>query len=388
MDYNTLDVVVGAVVLLAASGGYRAGLVARAAAWAGIGLGVVGATWVLPQVMARAEGDTSLFLPILGAGVLSLGASVGGGLGQVVGYRLRRLLPPGPLRSADRVGGGAMGALAVFIGLWLLLPILVEIPGGVAQQARRSVLARAVNALAPERPDAIESLRKFVGSGRVPQVFESLRPAPDTGPLPTTTPVPPEVLERVRRSTVKIESQGCGALHSGSGFAAATDLVVTNAHVVAGADRVRVLRPDGRRLTASVVAFDDNRDLALLRVPGLGQTPLPIARSAAGQQGAVLGHPGGQNAVRIAPAAVRDKGPAVGRDIYGDDVTRRLVLFLAARLAQGDSGAPMVNEGGQVIGVAFAIAPDRPNTAYALADEELRTVLSAPRNPGSGACIR
>jgi S1-C subfamily serine protease len=387
MDFNTLDVVVVAGMLLAALGGYRAGLLARAGSWVGIGGGIAVAASLLPSVLQKIQGNSTLVMPVVSAMVLSIGASLGGMVGQLIGSRLRSLLPK-TLQGADRAGGAAAGTLSILIGLWLLLPVLAEIPGGLASATRNSLIARAVEKAAPNRPQAIEQLRKFVGNARFPQVFEALRPAPDTGPVPTSTGVPPAVLERVRRSTVKVESTGCGAIHAGSGFAIAPDTIVTNAHVVAGGQTIRVLRPDGRRLTATVTNFNDDRDLAILRVPGLGEPSLAIGRSAAGQQGAVLGHPNGQDALRIAPAAVRQKGPALGRDIYGQDTTRRTVLFLASRLAQGDSGSAVVDTTGAVIGVAFAIAPDRPDTAYALADEELRGALTERPKPGSGACER
>jgi S1-C subfamily serine protease len=87
---------------------------------------------------------------------------------------------------------------------------------------------------------------------------------------------------------------------------------------------------------------------------------------------------------------VRDKVTAVGRDLYDEHETRRQVLILAADLAPGDSGAALVDPTGTVVGVAFAIAPDRPGTSYALDTSELRAALSAPRRAGTdtGDCLR
>jgi S1-C subfamily serine protease len=205
---------------------------------------------------------------------------------------------------------------------------------------------------------------------------------------PAAVAVPTAVLQGAIASTVKIESQGCGVTREGSGFTVAPQVVVTNAHVVAGATRVDAFEPDGARRSASIVTFDDNRDLAVLSVAGLDEPPMAIAEPSVGTDGAVLGHPEGQDAVRAAPAAVREQILAVGRDIYGDDVTTRDVLVLAASLAPGDSGAPMIDPAGRVVGVAFAVAPDRPATAYALSDAELRAVLDAPRVSGAGgACM-
>jgi S1-C subfamily serine protease len=84
---------------------------------------------------------------------------------------------------------------------------------------------------------------------------------------------------------------------------------------------------------------------------------------------------------------VRQVASAVGRDIYGQDRTRREVLFLAASLRPGDSGSAFIDADGKVAGVAFAIAPDRPGTAYALDDSELRAALATPRQLGVGPCV-
>jgi S1-C subfamily serine protease len=194
---------------------------------------------------------------------------------------------------------------------------------------------------------------------------------------------------RVSASTVQIEGIACRFERDGSGFTVAPDLVVTNAHVVAGQQRTIVVRPDGRRLRAQVTVFDPVRDLALLAVPGLGQAPLPLADGRVGTTVAVFGHPEGQTRLEISPAAIRQQVNALGPDLYQLGVTRRAVYVLAAELAPGDSGGGLVNADGHVVGVAFAISPDDRETAYALAVSELRSVLAAAREaPAStGPCI-
>jgi S1-C subfamily serine protease len=186
-----------------------------------------------------------------------------------------------------------------------------------------------------------------------------------------------------------VESVACDRQQDGSGFTVAAELVVTNAHVVAGERRTSIVRPDGRRLPATVTVFDPNRDLALLRVPGLNLQALPIGTATVGETGAVFGHPGGQDRVEISPAVIRQQVQALGRDLYDSQVTRRQIYVLAADLEPGDSGGGLVDPGGTVVGVAFAIAPDRPGTAYALTTAELQPVLAAPRlGPAdAGPCL-
>ncbi len=132
------------------------------------------------------------------------------------------------------------------------------------------------------------------------------------------------------------------------------------------------------------------RDLAVLSVPGLGLEPLTIGARDVGAVGAVYGHPGG-GALVTSPARIEDRITAVGRDIYGDRRTERDVFVLAADIHPGDSGGALVDDQGQVVGVAFAIDPGRPGTAYALADTELRAALTErgtrTRAVSTGPCL-
>jgi S1-C subfamily serine protease len=184
-----------------------------------------------------------------------------------------------------------------------------------------------------------------------------------------------------------VEGLACNRVQDGTGFVVGPDLVATNAHVVAGESDTEVVRDDGSRATATVVAFEPERDIALLRVRGMNRPPLPLGESSLGATGGVFGHPGG-GPLRIAPFAVASQLHATGRDIYGTSLTTRDILELRSGLRPGDSGSPLVDPAGAVVGVAFAIAPDKPDVAYALAMSELQAVLDAPRGPevGTGAC--
>jgi S1-C subfamily serine protease len=384
---NLLDLVIGVALLSALLGGYRAGLVARVASWIGALAGFLLALRLLPELLRRIDTLAPLTKLLLTLAALLLGAALGGALGEAAGSALRRAVPP-PARILDHLGGAVVGVLGLLLVLWLLLPVVAQVPGQAARLARNSAILGALDDTLPRPPDATVALQRLMGDTRFPDVFEDLRPAPDIGPPPSEVPVAAGVVAKAVASTVNIESEGCGGLHEGSGFVVAPDVVVTNAHVVAGGDVVRARRPDGRLVRARIVMFDDDRDLAVLEVRGLGLASLPVGEAAEGMAGAVLGYPGGQNTVRVAPAIVRQDQPTVGRDIYGQDRIERQVLFLAANLRPGDSGSALIDGDGRVIGVAFAIAPDRPGTAYALDDSELRAALAAPRAAGAGGpCI-
>lgn len=384
---NLLDILLLVGLVAAAVGGWRVGLVARGASWAGIGLGLWATTITVPWALRVSSGSDAVTRLGIALVTLTLTVGLGMALGDVVGWWLRRAVARTVFGPLDRAAGVVAGVAGLLVLVWFLTPAAAEVPGPVSQQVRGSAIVGLIRDLTPPPPDPMEALGRLVGGHRFPQVFEDLRPAPDTGPPPEQIPVPPEVVAAATASTVNVEVIGCGARFEGSGFTVRPDEVVTNAHVVAGADAVRVRRPDGQVLDATVVVFDDDRDLAILHVPGLGQQPLPLGRASPGTEGATIGYPGGQDQPRVEPVTVRDRRPTIGRDIYDEDRVTREVLFLAARLRQGDSGSPVIDAQGRVVGVVFAISPDRPTTAYALDSSELEAILGAPRQPGAGRCM-
>ena len=122
------------------------------------------------------------------------------------------------------------------------------------------------------------------------------------------------MLSTAEASTVKVKGAACGRNQEGSGWAVAPDLVVTNAHVVAGepAGQTSVLLPDGTTKPATVVLYNSDVDLALLSVPGLGERPLPLGTGGKGQSGAVLGHPNGQDPLAVPARLHRHRGHGAG----------------------------------------------------------------------------
>jgi S1-C subfamily serine protease len=385
---SLFDLVVIALVAGLAVGGYRLGFVARVTSWIGLGLGIAVAAAAAPALLDVLRGPdpgSNLLIVTL---IFAVIASLGGALGATLGATLRRSIPFGPARQLDHAAGAVAGGLGAVVLVWLLLPAVQDATPEISRQVRNSAIARALDRIGPQAPKSLQALRQRVSEANFPKVFDELAPTPRTGAPPVGQVLAPAVQARVKASTVRVSGVACGRLMEGSGFAAAPDIIVTNAHVVAGVRRATVLRPDGRRLGAQVELFDPQRDLAVLSVPGLGDAPLSVASAGVGDRGAVFGHPEGQVEVDVQPYRVDDRRTAVGRDLYNSAVTRRDVLFLAARLAPGDSGGAVVNESGSVVGVAFAIAPDEPATAFALSDKELRPVLATPRRGavGTGPC--
>jgi hypothetical protein len=384
---NLFDIVLVLLAISAAVGGYRLGFVARATSWLGLAIGFVVGYVLVPRVAPEVQDAGQLTVTFVAVGLLVGASLIGLSLGFVLGSRLHSELQGGTARRADQVAGGAIGIVGVLVLLWLLLPILGHVPGTLARQARGSTIAQEVSQRFPDPPDTMAALRRVVGDDPFPQVFDALRPAPDTGEVPAESGLSTGVANEVVQSTVKVTGQACSRIQEGSGFFVDDDLVVTNAHVVAGEDETEVELADGRVLAADVVAFDPARDLAVLRTDGTAPA-LTLREAAVGDTGGVFGHPGG-GGLEISPFRVADQITASGRDIYDRSGTQREVLVLASDLAPGDSGSALVDPQGQVVGVAFAVAPDEAGVAYALDISELEAVLAGDlgRTRDTGDCL-
>jgi S1-C subfamily serine protease len=379
---NLLDLVLACVIVGAAYAGFRLGFVARALSWAGLAIGVTVAVLFVDDLVSALDDEPARSRLVAALAFVFVLATLGQVVGYAIGTAIRHRLPAQPaLRTGDRVGGAITGALGVLVGLWLLVPALTSAPGWPARAARDSQIVRFVDRVAPSPPAASLTLGRLVGEAPFPEVFDAFEGPTDVGPAPTGG-LAPDVSAQVERAVVKVEGQACDQIQNGSGFVAADGVVVTNAHVVAGEDRTTVQTRDGRRLDAVVVAFDGDRDLAVLRVDDLDLAPLPRADAAVDDVGAVYGHPGG-GALRAAPARIADLVTARGTDIYRTGRTDRSVYVLAAALQPGDSGGPLVDQQGRVVGVAFAIDPGAAGTAYALTGAELDAALGPAVVSGS-----
>jgi S1-C subfamily serine protease len=381
---DTLDLIVIALAVAAGVGGWRLGFVARSASWVGMGIGIYVATRVIP-VLGRSEEDPQRLL-LLGMAILFAGAIVGQVVGLLIGARLRTVIRSQPVVTADRVGGAAAGTFGVLVAFWFLLPTLAQTPSWPSEQARDSQIATFIHDHFPEAPDTTQALRRVLG----PRVFEGFGPALPLGPPPAESGLTTAQANRIADSTVKVEAPACSRIQDGSGVVIGDGLIVTNAHVVAGSKHPTVFRQDGEELDATVVAFDPDRDVAILRVPDIKRPALPMGDGSfsVGGVGAVFGHPLG-GPLTLSPFKVAEDTRARGFDIYDQGRTTRHILVLSSNLAPGDSGGALVDPRGTVEGVAFAIAPDQPNVAYALALDEVQPVLASAGTTAvnTGPCI-
>lgn len=344
-----------------------------------------------PQVLDYA--DTTFSRAVLSM-VVTLGlaftlASLGEYFGSLLKSRIRNLMP---VNKADAVLGSVAGGITLLGGVWLLSSVLGGLPAPSIQQSlQRSAIITALNRSLPSAPNVISGIGHLINPNGFPDVFAGLerRPLQPDTPLPSLGELQPAV-QKTRTSIVKLEGRGCGGIVEGSGFVAAKDIIITNAHVVAGVKRPSVIDTNGAH-DATVIWFDPNLDVAIVRTSGLAGSPLAMdaTRLEAGTPGVVVGYPGGRG-FTASPATVLDQFTATGRDIYGRTTTRRNILELRADIIPGNSGGPLINKDGTVIGLIFAESVSYEDIGYALTLQPVVSALEQSRTRtqpvATGAC--
>ena len=182
-------------------------------------------------------------------------------------------------------------------------------------------------------------------------------------------------VDEIAQSVVRVESLPCGRNGVGSGTAVGDDVVVTNAHIVAGStDDVSIRTWDDRLLPGVVVGFDPERDLALVQVDDLDVPTASFGEPERGLAATIIARPGGLEGAFLETRIVRLFN-ATGDDIYGEGDVARRALELEADVVPGVSGGGVFTEKGELIGVVFAESRRRDSTSYAVDAGEIVAFL-------------
>lgn len=391
---NVADVAVVLVAVLAAFRGWRLGFLGQAFELGGGFIGLLIGLAVAPAIAGATTEGAGVEGVAISLVVIFVALSIGQTAGYLVGHRFGSIARRARLGAWDSGFGIGFGVVVTLISYWLVGSLLVQGPSHqLARSLRQSSLLKVLNRVS-EPPDLLARVRQYLDTSGFPQVFIGL-PRP-IGP-PVRLPSEPQArraIEAADQSTVRIVVTACDSTQLGSGWAAADDVVVTNAHVVAGGREVSVEDGSGSH-AATVVVFDPDIDVAVLRVPGLDVPALSLTSQPfdRGQPGATLGYPGTSNGrLVVRRAAVQARFEAIGRDIYGRDRVSREVYELRAGIAQGDSGGPFVLPSGVVAGVVFAASTTDGDTGYALTGAEVEDEVAAGKQRteavSTGSCTR
>jgi S1-C subfamily serine protease len=241
------------------------------------------------------------------------------------------------------------------------------------------VLAQ-VNDFAPDWLKTVpKRLSSLLDTSGLPQVLEPFSRTPVVAvAAPDAALANSQEVAAAQPSVVKIRAiaPSCQKVLEGSGFVLSPDRVMTNAHVVAGANSVTV-EASGNPYDATVVSYDPTVDIAILSVPHLPPGPLAFANTpvTSGTEAIVMGYPGGGGFVAT-PARIRELIELSGPDIYRSATVNREVYTVRASVEQGNSGGPLIDLNGQVLGVVFGAAVDDNDTGFVLTAKEVAAQLS------------
>lgn len=389
---NWLDIIIVAFLIASLLRGLEVGFVRQFFSTAGFIGGLLFGAWLQGRLITLVDTPASkailaVFI-VLGCALALMAA------GEYIGMRLKlKLKETRLIDRVDRVTGSLLAIVTILAVVWLAAAMFRTVPSDTWNRAiGGSRIIGTLNENLPPAPNVISSLGHLINPNVFPQVFTGMEPRLQTdAPLPELGDLRYAV-ETARESIVKLQGQGCGGIVEGSGFVATDGLVVTNAHVVAGVSEPMVIDRSGA-LDATVVWFDPELDLAILRTDGLAGEPLELdPRSVpAGTGAVVLGYPQGQG-FTVSPAAVLDSFTARGRDIYNQRVTERNVYAVNADVRRGNSGGPLLDAEGAVIGVIFAQSTTQNNVGYALTPDQVTPALERStdrhRAVDTGRCAR
>jgi len=365
---TVLDWGIVAFTLALAMWGYRQGLIVGTLTLCGFAIGAFVGSRLGPLLLN--QGSESPYAPLCAA----LGALLGGALMAValesfaLGLRAKLVRGRG-LHLADGAGGAALIA-SVALGLvWVFGAVALHAPGTARLRAdvQQSLILRSLNDVLPPSGPILQALN------RVDPAPSIVGPAAPVAPPNPRTASDPDV-EAAGAAVVRVLGTACGLGVEGSGWVAAPGIVVTNAHVVAGEDDTTVTTQDGASLEATPIYYDPENDLALLRVdaelPSLSIAPGPRS----GDAGAILGFPE-NGPYAVAPARLGDTRDTIAEDSYGRGPIHRVIVSLRGSVRSGNSGGPIVDTRGRVMGTVFATTTSGAPGGFAVPDDRVEAAL-------------
>lgn len=389
-----LDIAILAVAFVAAVSGWRSGALGSLLSFIGVLLGAVAGVLLAPHLVAHITSERGKLFATL---FLILGLVVIGEVaGVVLGRAVRGAIHSGTIRFFDSVIGVAVQLVVVLVAAWLLATPLTASTAqpSLAAAVRGSRVLAEVNQYAPPWLKTVpKRLSTLLDTSGLPQVLEPFSHTPVAAvAAPDAALADNPVVASTEPSVVKIRAiaPSCQKVLEGTGFVLSPDRVMTNAHVVAGANSVTV-ESNGNPYDATVVSYNPTIDIAILAVPNLPPGPLAFddAPAKPGTNALVMGYPGGGGFVAT-PARIREIIELSGPDIYRNATVNREVYTIRASVEQGNSGGPLIDLKGKVLGVVFGAAVDENDTGFVLTAKEVSSQLAnigdtAP--VATGACV-
>jgi S1-C subfamily serine protease len=383
LQVTELDWIIVAFAAILAGFGFRRGFIVGVLSFAGFAIGAFLGTRLGPLLLP--QGSASPYSPAFGlVGAILGGAILAGGM-EGLGLIVRRALVIPGMGLFDGFAGAALGAALALGIVWIVAAVVAQAPSQDALRLdiQRSAILRELNILLPP-------------SGPVLNALSRLDPLPSiAGPSPDVSAPSPRIahapgVRTASRSVVRVLGTACGLAIEGSGWVAEPDVIVTNAHVVAGEQDTTVeVAGDSPNLPARVIAFDPRDDVAVLEVSELGLPRLSLVPDPpSGSSGAILGYPR-DGPFNVQPGRIGRTQNVLTEDAYGNGPITRLLTPLRGLVRPGNSGGPLVDSAGNVLTTDFAgTVSGGPHGGYGVANVTVSRVLGeANARAGTGARV-
>jgi S1-C subfamily serine protease len=383
---TTLDWIIVAFVVLLAFYGYMQGFLVGALSLGGFVVGAFVGTRLATLLVPH--GDHSRYAPLFGLlGALLAGGVLATGL-EGIGVRARSALRLPGLRTVDGVLGAGLTA-CVGLGIaWIIGAVALQSAGPSTLRAdiQRSVILQKLNEILPPSGPILDALARV-------DPLPAVRGPSAQVPKPDRAILGAPAVRTAEPSVVRILGTACGLGVEGSGWVAAPDIVVTNAHVVAGeTDTTVQVGGNPPSLPAQVMDFDPHDDVAILRVPNLNKPSLQLAsHPTLGTSVAILGYPL-DGPFDAEPGRIGQTQAVSTENAYGNGPVTRSITSLRGLVRPGNSGGPLISASGQVQGTVFAaITGGSPSPGgMAVPNSVVATQLAIGKSRsapvGSGSC--
>ena len=382
-----VDVIVLGLALVAGVSGWRHGLAVALLSFVGVLGGAVLGVRLAPLLAAGVDNPSTRI--VLSVAVVVLLVALGETTGVYFGRRIRDRLTGNRTLQLDSTLGSILQAVTVVVAAWLVaLPLASASFPALAAGVRSSEVLTAVDSVMPAAAKALPGeLRSLLNNSGFPDVTNPFQETPisevgEPNPALAQSPVVNDIADSVLK--IRGRAPSCSRQLEGTGFVIGPELVMTNAHVVAGTDETGVEITRRNRiveLEAEVVLYDPQVDVAVLRVPDLDAEPLQFdpAPAQPGEDSVVVGYPL-DGPFTATAGKVRQQINLKGPDIYEAGEVTRDVYTIRAVVRSGNSGGPMIDTQGNVIGVVFGAALDNQETGFVLTVAQVAPAVQAAAN--------
>jgi S1-C subfamily serine protease len=385
LGLNWIDALIVLILAVAVYASVRSGFLRLTLVLAGFFGALLLGGWLFPKLLKPI--DDKAVLALMNGNLVLIFAVYAGFKGYDLGRRWHWSL--NRWRWLESLAGVTIGSLAVLACIWLLAAAICTLPfAGLSNSVNSALIVQKLDERLPPVPSVFNRFSQLINPNTPPRVFIKEQP----GASLAGSPMPPasSAVIKAGESVIRVTSFGCGGLTGGSGFAIGPDLIITNAHVIAGVKRP-IVKYGARSFEAVPILFDANQDLAMLRVSGLNAAPLKLTNQdlVDGSQTYIIGYP--QSIYKLVPGIIRNDLQIVGTNIYGEGNIERQVYEIQATVDQGNSGSPVLTGDGRVAGLIFSNSDDG-SYGYAINSASLINQVNraqhASRRVSTGICFK